>query len=214
MSKDRASWMFDGVSYEHHSSIRKSLWILMENLISSKILFPKKMSGNIPLEYDTVDELLDQIEASGYLEKASSIDFSGDTVIYTSNGEEVYQNIICIESFLKSEQNFIITVKTDHWLPMMLDLETYDFTWNLDRYQLNYLRIAALLKKLHEELGWKNKELLLKESNFTTTQAGYDFFLEESIIIREYDADPNPAFDLNAYLEAIKRSGEQSPSDI
>jgi hypothetical protein len=47
-----------------------------------------------------------------------------------------------------------------------------------------------------------------------TTQAGYDFFLEESIIIREYDADPNPAFDLDAYLAAIKKAREQAPTDI
>jgi hypothetical protein len=40
---------------------------------------------------------------------------------------------------------------------MMMDNETLDFTWNLERYQLNYPRIPALIKKLDEELGWKIK---------------------------------------------------------
>ncbi|SFD54444.1 hypothetical protein SAMN05518672_102369 [Chitinophaga sp. CF118] len=209
MSKDRGSWMFDGVSFEKYPAIRKSLKILMENLISSKILFPKALNPNIPLKYDTIDELLDQIEATGYLGKAAEIGFLGDTVIYTPNGEEVLKDIIRIEGFVTSEQNFLFIVQTDHWLPMMMDNDTYEFTWNLELYQLNYHRIPALLEKLHEELGWKDKELLFLDEDFITLEAGYDFFIKESIIIREYEEKPNPAFDLDAYLAAIKNAREK-----
>ncbi|SFD54470.1 hypothetical protein SAMN05518672_102370 [Chitinophaga sp. CF118] len=213
MISDRGCWLFDGIYYgsynESYPEIMKSLRILMENLISSKILLPKALYGNISLQYDTVDELLDQIEASGYLENAFEFAIWGDTIIYTPNGEEVHQDIIRIERFRTSGQDFGYVVRTDHWLPMMMDRETMDFTWNLEQYQLNYYRIPALLSKLNEELGWKNEELLFKEEWYLTVQAGYDFYLEESVIIREYEANPNPAFDLEAYLAAIKNAREK-----
>ncbi len=213
MIKDRACWSFDGAYHGDYKAsypaIRKSLQILMENLISSKILIPKTMDLDIPLKYDTVDELLDQIEGSGYLENGSEFDIWGETVLYTPYGDEIYQDIISIGRFIPTSQSFAFVVRTDQWLPMVMDGETYNFTWNLEMYQLNYHRIPTLLKNLDEKLGWENKDLLFKEEWYLTIQAGYDFFLEESVIIREYESNPNPAFDLNAYLDAIKQAKER-----
>jgi hypothetical protein len=212
MVYDRGRWLFDeeyNGDNESYPAIRKSLRILMRNLISSKILLPKTLDLDIPLEYDTVDELLDQIEASGYLEDASEFDIWGDTVIYTPNGEEIHQDIISIEGFRTSAPFFVFTVRTDHWLPMMMNSENYDFTWNLEQYHLNYHRISNLLKKLDKDLGWKNNELLFNETRYLSIQAGYDFFLEESVISREYKKNPNLAFDLNAYLAAMKKAKER-----
>jgi hypothetical protein len=210
MNEIRGYWRFEGLPYDNYSSIRESLRVLMENLISSKILLPNRF-GDIPLEYSTVDELLDQIEASGYLQNGSELNFYGDTVIYTLNGEEVWDNIVSVDCFSPSSQFFYVAVMSDHWLPVMMERETYAFDWNIELYQLNYPRLPAFLEKLHEELGWKDENLLCKDSNFATIQAGYDLFIEESVVIREYKTNPNPAFDLDAYLAAIKNAKALAP---
>src|SRR5262245_58965189 len=144
MIKDYGRWHFDGIYYENDNKsypvIRESLSILMENLISSKILIPRTLDGRITLEYDTVEELLDQIEECGYLKDASEFDVQGDTLIYTRNGEQIYSGLICIENFRISEQHFVFVVRTDHWLPMTMISDVFDFSWNLELYQLNYHR--------------------------------------------------------------------------
>ncbi|PWV48780.1 hypothetical protein [Chitinophaga sp. S165] len=212
MIRDCGRWHFDGIYYENHNesypAIRESMRILMENLISSKILIPKRLTGGMSLEYDTVDELLDQVEAF-YLKDASEFDIEGDTIMYTPNGEQTSSNLVSIENFRISEQHFVFVVKTDYWLPMTMISEVFDFKWNLELYKLNYFRIPIFLKRLDKELGWENEELLLEENWFVSTQAGYDFFLRESMITRAYEENPNPDFDLNAYVDAIKMAKEQ-----
>lgn len=218
MSSDRGCWCFskqyNGDIHKTYPEIRKSLRTLMENLISSKILIPKTLDFDIHLEYKTTDELLNCIEESGYLENAAEFSFWGDTVIYTSNEERISQNVISVQGFRTSSPSFCIDVKTDHWLPMMMDKDSFDFTWNLELYKLNYHRIPDLLKKLDEELGWENKGLLNTVQEFTTVQAGYDLFIKESVIIREYKANPNPDFDLDAYLIAMKHAIDQHSQKI
>ncbi len=213
MIRDRGSWLFDDVydggHRDSYPGIRDSLRILMTSLFSSKILVPNILGRDIPLRYDTVEELLDQIEASGYLDSTAEFDIRGETVIYIPQGEEVYQNIISIERFRITEPFFQFVVRTDHWFPMMTDSEMLKSSWNLERYHLNYHRIPALLKKLDQELDWKNEELLFTEEWYLSVQAGYDLFMEESVIARAYKKNPNPAFDLDAYLAAIKRAREQ-----
>lgn len=207
MIRDRGCWLFDGANdgnNETYLEIRESPGILLENLISTKILIPKTLDRDISLEYNTVDELLTQIEASGYLETAVQFNILGDTVMHTLNGEEVLQDIIRIEGFRTTAQRFSFVVRTDHWLPMMMDIETLDFTWNLDHFHFNYHRIPALLNKLNKEPGWENEELLFKEEWYLTVQAGYDLYLEDSVIKREYEYQPNPNFELDVYLAAIK----------
>jgi hypothetical protein len=213
MANSCGYWMFYGESYENALAVRKNLRILLENLISSKILLPKKIYRNVPLVYNTIDELLDQIEATGYWGRPFEFGISGDTVIYTSNGEEIHHGIIHISNFRTSTQSFMLYVDTDHWLPMRMD-EDYEFTWNLEKYQLNYHRIPALLKKLDEELGWENEDLSSMDEEFITLVAGYDFFIKESIIAREYDEKPNPDFDLDAYLAATKNAREKYTPQI
>ncbi len=214
MIHDRGHWSFDDdytPDYtKSYPAIRKSLGIVLETLISTKILRPKRI-GSIPLVYTTVDELMEQIEATGYFEDASEFDINGDTVIHTSNGEEIFNNIISIDSFRTSEPYFVFVAGTDHWLPMMMDSKTLNFSWNVELYQLNYHRIPAVLKKLKEKLEWKNEDFFYQDDWFISSRAGFDFFLREYIITREYNDNPNPAFDLEAYLAVIAKAKELYP---
>lgn len=210
MNRDRGSWLFDGDiianKNDSYEGIRESLKILMENLIASKILIPNSLDRKIPLQYFSVDELVDRIEETGYLSSASQFDIWGDTIIYTPEGEKIYNDIVCIEGFRTSSQSFNFTLRTDHWLPMMMDHETYRYTWNLETYHQNYPRIGELLKRLNEGLGWSNKELLFLEEWYLTVQAGYDLYLEEYVISKEYEKNINPLFDLDLYLSEIKNA--------
>jgi hypothetical protein len=218
MSRERSRFYFsedyDGDIHENYPEVSKCLRIIFESLISSKIFLPKMMDAGIPLEYQTIDELMDLVEASGYLKNAADVNFWGDTVLYTSDGEVVYNNIISFEGFRPFEPFFSIVIKTDHWLPMMMDEETMDFTWNLELHKLNYHRIPAFLKKLKEDLGWKNEGFSFEDNYFASLKVGDDFFTEKSIIIREYEANPNPDFDLDAYLAAMQNAREQAPNNI
>jgi hypothetical protein len=215
MVTDRGRWCFSSESSEHernkgnYPEIQQVLRTLLTNLISSRILIPKRLDYNIPLKYEAMDELINLIEESGRLENAADFDLWGDTVIYTPHGEEVHQNIVSIESFRPDEKYFCVCFMSDNWLPMVKDKDDLIFSWNLEQYNQNYHRIPAFLKKLNTDLEWDNSDLLKRDDFFVTVQAGYDFFLKEDVISWEYKMKPNPEFDLNAYLAAMKKAKEQ-----
>lgn len=82
---------------------------------------------------------------------------------------------------------------------MAFDEDSYSWVWNL--YNLNYYRVPSVLKKLNDILGWENEGLL--EMGFNergSMQVGCDFFLNQEVITREYNENPNPDFNLKEYL--------------
>ncbi len=212
---ERGRWAFNNKKYKSgaynngYPEIKDDLKGLLTNLISSKILIPTMLDRDFPLQYDSVDELVDLIEGSGRFKAAMFFSLWGETVINTATGEEVYKDIVSIETYYSSKQSFAFCINNDVWLPMMMNKEDLSFSWNLERYGLNYHRIPALLKKLNDELGWSNEELLVVDSMYIALQAGYDFFMDEFSINWEYNLNPNQDFDLEAYLEAMKKAKEQ-----
>lgn len=71
-----------------------------------------------------------------------------------------------------------------------------------------------MLKKINDILGWENKYLLTREYNeIGCFQRGYDFFLSQPVITREYNDNPNPDFNIKEYLlklEGIKQKPDQA----
>src|ERR1044072_2468136 len=191
--KLRGSWHFDSNKYGYDydiapypeivSDLKKVLFILIE----SKMLLPRSLEGkNEELKYNNVDELVTLIEADNFLHNCFDFGIKGDTIIYTEQGEEIYSDIFCLDGFRTFQQSFALSTKSDIWLPMSFDEDSYSFVWNLERYNLNHYRVPSVLKKINDILGWENKYLLAKEYNERGCfQRGYDFFLSQRVITRE-----------------------------
>lgn len=215
MIRDLGRWPFYGKYAADYTkvypTVKGALRLLLENLISSRILLPTSLNQNTPLHYKDLDELMYQIEATGYLDAVTEFDIFGDTVMYTSTGEDVCQDITRIVGFRTSSPYFTFVIRKGDWLPMTINPDTEEFSWNLERYQLNYHRIPTLLKKLDVNLGWENEALTIADDYFATTKAGYDFFIEKTVIAWEYNQHPNPDFNLDAYLSAIKDTLDKYP---
>ncbi|NIG55057.1 hypothetical protein [Chitinophaga sp. Cy-1792] len=208
MRETAAIWDFTGMINDSsdlkvYPGVKRDLWVLLTNIISAGILFPTKINDET-LVYETADQLLELISNSGRLNKPTGFNLYGDTRIYTRTGVEIYHDIVRIEGFTTYAQEFMISFETDIWMPMVYDQDKCEFIWNLEYYNLNYERVPTLLKTLHQELNWENKSLLYPNGWYTTMQTGYDFFVMDDIIAREYEENPNPDFNLEAYLNKIK----------
>jgi hypothetical protein len=206
--KLRGSWYFDSNKYkfddnmepypEIMSDLKKVLFILIE----SKMLLPGSLEGK---SVGNIEELVTLIETGNYLRDYSEFGIQGDTIIYTEKGEEIYSDIFCLEGFRTSAQTFTLQTRSDIWLPMAFDEDSYGWVWNLERYNLNYYRVPSVLKKINDILGWENDFLLERDHNERgSMQAGYDFFLSPEVITREYNRNPNPDFNLKEYLSKIE----------
>lgn len=210
--KLRGSWHFDSNKYDYdyetspYPEIRSDLKKVLTILIESKLLLPKSLEGtNGKLDYNTVDDLISLIEKDNYLQTCPEFDISGDTVIYTEKGEELHSNIFCLHSFRTFQQSFVLSTKSDIWLPMSFGEDSYSYVWNLERYHLNNNRLESVLKKVDENLGWENENLLQKEFNERgSLQIGRNIFLSKEVISREYQENPNLDFNINEYLEKIE----------
>ncbi len=213
-NKNRGSWYFDnnkyGYDYENvpYPEIITDLKVLLNELVTSKMLIPKKLEGREEeLVYNNVDELINLIIKDNYLKDCLEFSITGDTVIYTEHGEKVHSEIFSLVAFRTFQQSFMFSTYCDIWLPMAFDEDSFSFTWNLERHNLNYERLPALLKKINSNLFWGNENLLVKEFNERgSMQSGYDLFLTSEVIINEYDRNPNKKFDLNDYLLKINES--------
>ena len=206
--KLRGSWHFDSNKYDYdydispYPEIRSDLKIILTILIESQLLIPKLLDGkNQKLEYKNIDDLISLIEKDNYLQTCFEFDISGDTVIYTEKGEEIHSSIFCLQSFRTFQQSFVLSTKSDIWMPMSFDENSHSYIWNLERYNLNNHRLSSVLKKINKSLGWENENLLQKEFNERgSLQIGYDIFLSQEVLIREYKENPNPDFNINEYL--------------
>lgn len=210
--KLRGSWHFDSNKYDYdydispYPEIRSDLKIILTILIESQLLIPKLLDGkNQKLEYKNIDDLISLIEKDNYLQTCFEFDISGDTVIYTEKGEEIHSSIFCLQSFRTFQQSFVLSTKSDIWMPMSFDENSHSYIWNLERYNLNNHRLSSVLKKINKSLGWENENLLQKEFNERgSLQIGYDIFLSQEVLIREYKENPNPDFNINEYLAKME----------
>ncbi|UUW07068.1 hypothetical protein NLG42_13245 [Flavobacterium plurextorum] len=210
--KLRGSWHFDSNKYDYdydispYPEIRSDLKIILTILIESQLLIPKLLDGkNQKLEYKNIDDLISLIEKDNYLQTCFEFDISGDTVIYTEKGEEIHSSIFCLQSFRTFQQSFVLSTKSDIWMPMSFDENSHSYIWNLERYNLNNHRLSSVLEKINKSLGWENENLLQKEFNERgSLQIGYDIFLSQEVLIREYKENPNPDFDINEYLAKME----------
>lgn len=209
--KLRGSWQFDSNKYGYdyeispYPEILLDLKVLLTILIEHKLLIPKSIEGyNGKLNYNTIDDLIELIQKDNFLQNCFEFGISGDTIIFTEQGEETYSNIFCIESFRTFQQSFILSTKSDVWLPMSFDEDGYSFVWNLERYNLNYNRLPFVLKKVADSTDWENDNLLRKELHERgSLQIGYNIFLSQEVLIREFSENPNYNFDVNEYIKKI-----------
>lgn len=209
--KTRGYWIFKNskgiYDYDNapYAEILDVLKIVLEELVKSQMLIPKEITGLEPnIEFKTVDELIDKIVKSNLLENTYEFDIKGDTVIYTNSGEEIHSGIFDLDDFRTFQQCFFITTKSDIWLPMAFDEDSYSYVWNLERYNLNYQRLPNVLNKINELLNWENFNTDIDYNERGSIQIGYDLFLSEEVITREYKDNPNPDFDLEDYLQKMK----------
>lgn len=211
--KTRGHWMFSsnkyGYDYENspYAEILDVLKIILEELVKSKMLIPKKINGiESNLEYNTVDELIDQIVKSNLLENTFEFDITGDTIIYTNTGEEIHSGIFELNSFRTFQECFFISTKSDVWLPMAFDEDRYSFVWNIERYNLNYQRLPNVLNKILELLNWESFTAEVEYNELGTLQVKSDLFLSEEIITREFNSNPNTNFNFINYISKLSKS--------
>lgn len=204
-NKLRGSWHYSSNKYGYdydklpYKEIISDLKIILTTLIESKIFLPRLLEDKV-IEYENIEDLIMLIKEDNYLSNCLEFSFQGDTVIYTEQGEEIHSNIFTLDNFRTFQQSFTLSTKSDIWLPMSFNEETYSYIWNLEKYNLNYYRIPSILKKIDESLDWENEDLLIKEIHERGSfQNGYDFFLSKEIIRREFNENPNPNFDLEEY---------------
>jgi hypothetical protein len=210
--KLRGSWHFDSNNYDYdydispYPEIRSDLKILLSILIESKLLIPKSLEGkNEKLDFNNIEDLISLIEKDNYLQTCFEFDIRGDTIIYTEKGEEIHSGVFCLQSFRTFQQSFVLSTKSDIWMPMSFDEDSHSYIWNLERYNLNNYRLSSVLEKINRSLGWHNENLLQKEFNERgSLQIGYNIFLSKEVIVREYKENPNPNFNINEYLEKIE----------
>ncbi|MFK7061606.1 hypothetical protein V3Q90_15940 [Flavobacterium oreochromis] len=211
--KIRGYWHFDNskgiYDYENapYAEILNVLKIVLNELVKSKMLIPKKINGiESDLEYNTVDELIDQIVKSNLLENTFEFDITRDTIIYTNTGEELYSGIFILDSFRTFQQCFFISTKSDVWLPMTFDEDSYSFVWNIERYNLNYQRLPNVLNKINELLNWESFTPEVEYNELGALQVKSDLFLSEEVITREFNSNPNPNFNLINYISKLSKS--------
>lgn len=206
--KLRGSWHFDSNKYDYdydiapYPEISSDLNTLLTILIESQLFIPRSLEGkNEILNYSNVEELIALIEKDNYLQDCFEFGINGDTVIYTEQGEEIHSDIFCIESFRTFQQSFVLATKSDVWLPMSFNEENFSYVWNLERYNLNFSRLPAVLKKINENLKWENENLLVNEFNERgSLQKGYNIFLSKEILKSQYNENPNLEFNINEYI--------------
>ncbi|WP_428228924.1 hypothetical protein [Flavobacterium sp.] len=210
--KLRGSWHFDSNKYDYnydivpYPEISSDLKTLLTILIESQLFIPRSLEGkNEILNYSSVEELIALIEKDNYLQDCFEFGINGDTVIYTDQGEEIHSDIFCLESFRTFQQSFVLATKSDVWLPMSFNEENYSYVWNLERYNLNFSRLPAVLKKINENLEWENESLLVNEFHERgTLQKGYNIFLSKEVLKREYNENPNLEFNIHEYIAKIE----------
>jgi hypothetical protein len=210
--KLRGSWHFDSNKYDYdydiapYPEIRSDLKTLLTILIESKLLIPKSLEGkNEKLDYNNIEALISLIEKDNYLQTCFEFDINGDTVIYTEKGEEIHSGIFCLQNFRTFQQSFVLSTKSDIWMPMSFDEDSYSYVWNLERYNLNNHRLSSVLEKVNKSLGWENENLLQKEFNERgSLQIGYNIFLSKEVLIRVCQENPNTNFDIKNYLIEIE----------
>lgn len=210
--KLRGSWHFDSNKYDYdydispYPEIRSDLKILLTILIESKLFLPRTLQGkNDKLDYNNIENLITLIEKDNYLQTCLEFDIYGDTIIYTKKGEELHSDIFSLQSFRTFQQSFVLSTKSDIWMPMSFDEDSFSYVWNLERYNLNNNRLVSVLKKLNENLGWENESLLQKEFNERgSLQIGYNIFLSKEVLVKEYNENPNFDFNINEYLQKIE----------
>lgn len=188
---------------------------LLDLLKDSKLLLPRKMVMNrieIPCDLGT-EELVDLIFKTK--EAKCDFDITGDTIIYTKSGEELYSGIFELVDFRMYEQSISLRTRSDIWLPMAFDIDTYKYYWNLERYELNYHRIEKILERINSCLSWNsNSQNERDHYDFGFIQIGYKLFLDGMILKREYEKNPNVDFDIDAYLKEIDEALVQSHNEI
>ncbi len=209
--KLRGSWHFESSKYGYdyqispYPEIVSDLKILLTILIEDKLLIPKFLEGRSEeLNYNSIDDLIEQIQKDVFLQNCFEFGITGVTVIRTEQGEEMHSGIFCIESFRTFQQSFVLSTKSDIWLPMSFDEDNFSFVWNLERHNLNYDRLRSALKKIADATGWENENLLIKEFHERgSLQIGYDLFLSKEVCIAEFQENPNYSFNLPEYIKIV-----------
>jgi hypothetical protein len=216
LNKIRGSWIFSNSditncnNYKNHilcEGNKETLQNILAIMSDSEIFKPKgvQLLGNTIFESNSIIEILDFVFSDE--NHFGIVGLYGDTTIYTSKYKKEYKNIFEIQEFRLLERNFQINTRSDLMLPMVFNEEKYDFNWNLEQYYLNYERLPRLLKEIQAVLKWDDDSS--NEIDYTERgciQIGYDLFLSEEVITREYERNPNPDFDLEAYLKKMKEA--------
>lgn len=212
-NKLRGNWVFDNNKYGYdycnapYPEIIIDLKLLLTELIDSKLLIPNKIKGiEKELKYNTIDDIINIIIDSNLLENAYEFNITGETIIYTNKGEEVYHGIISLNDFRTFQQNFVLATYSDVWLPMAFDEDEYKFVWNIERFNLNYTRLVSLLNRLNHNLKWSNNSKEdIEYFERGVIQVGYELFLTKEVIAKEFELNPNNNFYLREYLLKISK---------
>jgi hypothetical protein len=185
-----------------YSDFYEDLFKILTILEKHKMLIPKFIGRELmePLTIISTDisGIIEEIKQYG---NGAYFPLFGDTIIFTESGEEIHHSIftLSIECYRKY---IMLSTKSDVWLPMSVDFDTYWFHWNLERYNLNYHRLEAVLNEIRITFNWEEDSHMEIDVN-RALKLGYKIFMEENHIKQNYKDDPNPDFNLGAYLAEI-----------
>lgn len=204
----RGFWIFDIDKVEDYNIYKNVVRKTLEVLIKNEMFFPKLCYSSLEDIYVpdnlNVNELLDFVVKTGGV-------VAGNTMIYEKDGKVEYQDLIRFEPVFRNP-GIDITIYTvsDIWLPMTYDFDNYSFVWNLERYHLNKDRLAQSLYEIRNLFDWDgdtynevdNKDLCVYQYN-------YDLFLSEGAIRSQYEDEPNPDFEIEAYIKKLRDTDKE-----
>jgi hypothetical protein len=210
----RGSWLFENRSADlifndndYYDNFFNDLTILLKILYARKLLIPKFLKQeqieDIKIDFISIEETVNVIKQKekGYLS------IYGDTIIHTDSGDESYSRIFTIELMMFHQKQFTIQTKCDIWLPLAFDYDSYSFTWNLERYRLNYNRIESVLHEINNAFKWPENSInYYDHREMGCIQVGYKIFSSPQVITRHYEKFPNQDFDLGDYLNQIDQA--------
>lgn len=211
------SWHFSSHNhnYSSHSIIPEQVYEDIYNIltISSKykLLIPTYIYNNgekIYFQSTSIEDIIDEIKM---ILKSNMITSEIDTIggygtVYTSETEFEYQeDLILLEAIRFFERNMYIQTSKSVWVPINFD-ENYNFEWQLKIAELNAHRLENCLSEISEILNtdvYPSKDELDKDSPIW--QKGFKLFVNPEIIIRQQEINFNPHFDMDFYLQQIKK---------
>jgi hypothetical protein len=210
------SWLFadDEILIPHTSNLYYSdfyddLFLLLTILEKHQLLIPKfiGMEQENPIEIvaSNAKDIVEEIKQYGNI---GELNLYGDTIIFTECGTKKYHRIFTLDSMRFHDKNFTLNTKSDIWLPMAFDIDSYTYFWNLEHYRLNHYRLEAVLSEISETFKWKDDSHKERDHNRGCIQLGYKIFLSDTVMKCCFEDNPNGEFNLEEYLSEIVKRNE------